>query len=110
MYGNAKFFTFVRRIVLAFLLILVSCKPANSGLSDTASVPACTVWPSQFMVTKKNTPVFESVDDFESNKNAKYVGAGTPVIRELTIVSQEKKAKLMKIIVRGGSLAGNERY
>ncbi|MEY4064687.1 MAG: hypothetical protein RIR26_895 [Pseudomonadota bacterium] len=99
-----------RMIGLVFSLVLLSCKPPNAGLSDTAAVPACTVWPSHFMVTKKNSPVFESVDDLESNKNAKYVGAGTPVIRELTIVNQEKKAKLMKIVVRGGSLAGSERY
>ena len=53
------------------------------------------------MVTKVNTPVFESIDNLESNKDAKYVGKGIPVIRELTIINQDKDARLMKIVVRG---------
>lgn len=107
---SANILTVGRRLAFLFLMLLVSCKPAHSGLSETAAVPACTVWPSHFMVTKKNSPVFESVEDLEKNSNAKYVGAGIPVIRELTIVNQDKNAKLMKIIVRGGSLAGSDRY
>jgi len=62
------------------------------------------------MVTKVNTPVFESIDKLEANKEAKYVGKGIPVIRELTILNQDKDARLMKIVVRGGSLAGSQRW
>ncbi len=93
---------------LAVMTFIQSCKPKTEALSQ--AVPACTVWPSHFMVTKVNTPVFESIDNLESNKDAKYVGKGIPVIRELTIINQDKDARLMKIVVRGGSLAGTQRW
>jgi len=106
--------SFLLRFLCLFLsfcaLALPACKPVTSSTSDIETVPACTVWPGHFMVTKKNSPVFTSVDDLDNNQNAKYVGAGIPVIRELTILNADKDAKLMKIFVRGGSLAGNERY
>ncbi|MFZ9520615.1 MAG: ADP-ribosyltransferase [Silvanigrellaceae bacterium] len=98
--------------LLLVLFVLQACKPvAKSGLeSDVSSVPACTVWPEHFMVTKDNIPVFASPDDLEANKNAKYVGKGTPVIRELTMVSDEKNVRVMRIVVRGGTLAGENRW
>lgn len=93
-----------------FVLVALACKPVKVSDSNTESVPACTVWPSHFMVSKTNIPVFENIDDLEDNKGAKYVGPGTPVIRELTILNEEKNARLMKIVVRGGSLAGEKRW
>ncbi|NBX18412.1 MAG: hypothetical protein EBR09_13725 [Proteobacteria bacterium] len=62
------------------------------------------------MATKGNIPVFESPEDLDANKGARYVGPNTPVIRELTILNEEKNARLMKIVVRGGSLAGEQRW
>ncbi|MEN9810461.1 MAG: hypothetical protein RLZZ488_2028 [Pseudomonadota bacterium] len=100
--------SFFAALMLFEILVLQACKPKSESV--TQAVPACTVWPSHFMVTKVNTPVFESIDNLEENKNAKYVGKGIPVIRELTILNQDKDARLMKIIVRGGSLAGSQRW
>lgn len=100
----------ISRVILCLALFLSSCKPKSPDLAETAAVPACTVWPSHFMVTKGNIPVFESIDDLEDNKNAKYVGPNTPVIRELTLLNQETNARVMKIVVRGGSLAGEQRW
>ncbi len=61
------------------------------------------------MVTKGNIPVFDSPEDLDKNKDAKYVGKNTPVIRELTVLNEEKDARIMRIVVRGGSLAGEKR-
>lgn len=106
-FKQSKFAYLVFLFGLGFAF-LQSCKPKTDAMSQ--AVPACTVWPSHFMVTKVNTPVFESIDNLEANKNAKYVGKGIPVIRELTILNQDKDARLMKIVVRGGSLAGSQRW
>jgi len=100
----SKFLCFI------FVLVALACKPVKVSDSNTESVPACTVWPSHFMASKANIPVFENIDDLEDNKGAQYVGPGTPVIRELTILNEEKNARLMKIVVRGGSLAGEKRW
>lgn len=97
-------------IFLLSILSLLSCKPKSVADSETAAVPACTVWPSHFMATKGNIPVFDSPEDLDKNRNAQYVGPNTPVIRELTILNEEKNARLMKIVVRGGSLAGEQRW
>lgn len=97
-------------LVLLLVALIWACKPKSPELAETAAVPACTMWPSHFMVTKANIPVFETLDDLEDNKSAKYVGPSTPVIRELTILNQEKNARVMKIVVRGGSLAGEKRW
>lgn len=105
-------------LILALSLLLTfACKPkplpeqgADSSLqASTGGVPACTVWPSHFMVTKGNIPVFDSPEDLDKNKDAKYVGKNTPVIRELTVLNEEKDARIMRIVVRGGSLAGEKR-
>lgn len=101
-------FVLITLLFLFNVLVLSSCKPKTDA--TTQAVPACTVWPSHFMVTKGNTPVFESIDNLEANKNAKYIGKGIPVIRELTILNQDKDARLMKIVVRGGTLAGSQRF
>ncbi|MEN9528833.1 MAG: hypothetical protein RI932_706 [Pseudomonadota bacterium] len=98
--------------LLLFLSVvnLQACKPPTTQEASTAAVPACTVWPSHFMMTKGNIPVFQSVEDLEDNRGAQYVGKGTPVIRELTILNEDKDARLMKIVVRGGTLAGEKRW
>jgi hypothetical protein len=96
--------------LVVLFVFLHACKPPGAQEASTSAVPACTVWPSHFMMTKGNIPVFASVDDLEANRGAQYVGNGIPVIRELTILNEEKNARLMKIIVRGGSLAGEKRW
>lgn len=113
MYLTARRFWMSLTLLCVLVLpLLNACKQIKPTGTDatTESVPACTVWPEHFMVTKGNIPVFESPEDLEDNREAKYVGKNTPVIRELTILNEEKNAKLMKIIVRGGSLAGNKRW
>lgn len=108
---SRQFYAFVS-LLLVISQFTFACKPIKQQAveSDLESVSACTVWPAHFMVTKGNIPVFESAEALEDNQGAQYVGKNTPVIRELTILNEEKNARLMKIVVRGGTLAGEKRW